>query len=96
MEYAERLATARKREAQLRKLSRGHVRKKAVGIPTRISQFRRSPAFRCKRLDPELDATPDDGDDEAAFLPDSDEGDDEKNNISPAVLALMRKYVRSL
>ncbi|PIL32767.1 hypothetical protein GSI_04884 [Ganoderma sinense ZZ0214-1] len=72
LEYAERLATARKREAQLRKLSRGHVRKKP-------------------RLEPELDATPDDGDDEAAFLPDSDEGDDEKSNISPAVLALMRK-----
>ncbi|KAI1785288.1 DNA repair helicase [Ganoderma leucocontextum] len=72
LEYAERLATARKREAQLRKLSRAHVRKKS-------------------RLEPELDAAPDDGDDEAAFLPDSDEGDDENGNISPAVLALMRK-----
>ena len=30
LEYAERLATARKREAKLRKLARGHVRKKPV------------------------------------------------------------------
>ena len=48
-----------------------------------------------KRLEPDPDATLDDGDDEAAFLPDLDEGDDEKSNISPAVLALMRKYVYS-
>ena len=28
-------------------------------------------------------------------MPDSEKGDDEKSNISPAVLALMRKYVYS-
>ncbi|RDX47561.1 DNA repair helicase [Lentinus brumalis] len=60
IEYAQRLADARKREAQLRRLARGHVRKKPGG------------------------------DQEAAFLPDGD-ADEETSNISPAVLALMRK-----
>ena len=32
VDYAEKLAAARKREAQLRKLSRGHVRKRQVVI----------------------------------------------------------------
>ncbi|KAI0703917.1 DNA repair helicase [Earliella scabrosa] len=58
LEYAERLAAARKREAQLRKLARGHVRKKPV----------------------------------STFLPEGGDDDDEnRSNISPAVLALMRK-----
>ncbi|TBU40126.1 DNA repair helicase [Dichomitus squalens] len=72
LEYAERLAAARKREAQLRKLAHGHVRKKP-------------------RLSPEVEVPLDDGEDDAMFLPDSQDGDGQQSNISPAVLALMRK-----
>ncbi|KAI0753454.1 DNA repair helicase [Daedaleopsis nitida] len=74
VEYAERLATARKREAQMRKLARGHVRKRP-------------------RLSPDRDDMLDKEDDEEAiFLPDDmDVSQDSESNISPAVLALMRK-----
>ncbi|KAI0827672.1 DNA repair helicase [Trametes gibbosa] len=73
LEYATRLATARKREAQLRRMARGHVRKKP-------------------RLDEASDAFDKQVDDEKAFLPeDSNDGDDDTCNLSPAVLALMKK-----
>ena len=42
-----------------------------------------------KRLSPD-DAVVENNDEEVAFLPDGD-ADDETSNISPAVLALMRK-----
>ncbi|KAI0667105.1 DNA repair helicase [Trametes maxima] len=74
LEYATRLATARKREAQLRKLSRGHVRKKP-------------------RLSPDNE-TDGGSDDEKAFLPETEDSREEECNLSPAVLALMRKLQR--
>ncbi|KAH9889576.1 uncharacterized protein BXZ73DRAFT_86028, partial [Epithele typhae] len=72
LEYAERLAAARKCEAKLRKLSKGRVHKKP-------------------RLAPELEPPAEDGDDDAMFLPESDEEEEGKPNLSPAVLALMKK-----
>ncbi|KAI0644923.1 DNA repair helicase [Trametes meyenii] len=72
--YASRLAAARKREAQLRKLTRGRVRKKP-------------------RFSPDNEDN-DDSDDEKAFLPDTEDINDEQCNLSPAVLALMRKLQR--
>lgn len=42
LEYAERLDAARKREAQLRKLARGHVRKKPVIGPLLYARILRT------------------------------------------------------
>ncbi|KAH9856751.1 DNA repair helicase [Lenzites betulinus] len=73
LEYASRLATARKREAQLRRMTRGHVRKRP-------------------RLDDTSDPVGEQSDEEKAFLPDDADHEDDGNcNLSPAVLALMKK-----
>ncbi|KAI0764365.1 DNA repair helicase [Trametes elegans] len=74
-EYASRLAAARKREAQLRRVTRGHVRKK----------------LRLSPEDESVDVHAHNGDDNNDFLPESEDTSDERSNISPAVLALMRK-----
>ncbi|KAI8994116.1 DNA repair helicase [Trametes punicea] len=76
-EYASRLATARKREAQLRRAMRGHVRKKQ----------------KVSSEDSDLSGERvEDSDD--AFLPDIEDSQGNECNLSPAVLALMRKLDR--
>ncbi|KAI0657701.1 DNA repair helicase [Cubamyces menziesii] len=79
LEYASRLATARKREAQLRKLTRGHIRKR----PRLMTDDHDSDRLINKN---------DDEDD--AYLPEVDESNDSECNLSPAVLALMKKLQR--
>ncbi|KAI9068626.1 DNA repair helicase [Trametes sanguinea] len=71
LEYGSRLAAARKREAQLRRVMRGHVRKKQKVTDDTV------------RLD--------DSDDDDPFLPETDDTESNECNLSPAVLALMKK-----
>ncbi|KAI0333315.1 DNA repair helicase [Cubamyces sp. BRFM 1775] len=79
LEYASRLADARKREAQLRKLTRGHIRKKP----------------RLMVDDHDSDSSVNQNDDEDdAYLPETDESNVSGCNLSPAVLALMKKLQR--
>ncbi|KAI0359225.1 DNA repair helicase [Trametes cingulata] len=101
-EYASRLAAARKREAQLRKLTRGHVRKKPV-LLNPVRSFGGFELLQTKEVETRLereDEEPTDlsTDSEDAFLPDIDDADEagaDQPNLSPAVLALMKKLQRS-
>ncbi|CDO72617.1 hypothetical protein BN946_scf184985.g36 [Trametes cinnabarina] len=79
LEYAERLAAARKREAQLRRVMRGHVRK------------RQKVAAEAEGPSQDLG----DAEDET-FLPESEENSETGCNLSPAVLALMKKLQGNL
>ncbi|GJE94647.1 DNA repair helicase [Phanerochaete sordida] len=79
MEYAERLAEARKREAVMRRAAKGRVRKRMKAEAEKEN---------VGRIDFE----------DSAFLPDSIDGaaqQDEDDNISPAVRALMQKLEKS-
>lgn len=79
MEYAERLAQARKREAIIRRAARGRVRKKLKADTDKEN---------LGSIDFE----------DSAFLPDNVDGSspqDENDNISPAVRALMQKLEKS-
>ena len=86
LEYAERFAAARKREAQLRKLTKGHVRKKMVKVLSITLAFSLTLCY-FQRLSPDIEPLRQDDDEETAFLPEEDE--DSQSNISPAVLDLM-------
>ncbi|KIP08638.1 hypothetical protein PHLGIDRAFT_103970 [Phlebiopsis gigantea 11061_1 CR5-6] len=78
MEYAERLARARKKELIMRKAAKARVRKKSKAATT-------------ERPTVDLDL------DDDCFLPESADGSsqDENDNLSPAVRALMQKLEKA-
>ncbi|KZT72447.1 DNA repair helicase [Daedalea quercina L-15889] len=81
-DHAERLAKARKKEVEMRKMARAHVRKKQVSVRHLTSLY-----FPVAVQ----------GEDDRDFLPDDTEevrSDDEYSNLSPAVRALMQKLQR--
>ncbi|KAJ3002330.1 hypothetical protein NUW54_g5905 [Trametes sanguinea] len=88
LEYASRLAAARKREAQLRRVMRGHVRKKQVKII--VSSLLSLLTYQLQKVTDDT-LRLDDSDDDDPFLPESDDTDLNECNLSPAVLALMKK-----
>jgi chromosome transmission fidelity protein 1 len=84
----ERLQTARQHEEKMRQQESGRSRKRAVGgyLSCRLATHEYPALQKLAHGEPKkLDESDD------SFLPDAEPGEDEEDNISPAVRALMQK-----